>query len=119
MFFGGGVPVPARSAWSVLSSLLQSVACVGRRVPRRQCRPRLWYGPCRALGDSAQRLAQVPGATDKRSCEGVLVNMVSLVCRGQNLALIDEVDPDLLQNLRLSKSARFALSPSPEWRLRG
>ena len=57
----------------------------------------------RALGNAAQGFAQVPGAANKRSGKGVLVDVVQLVGRRQHLALIDEVDAQVLQYLRFGK----------------
>mmetsp|Transcript_71273 Transcript_71273/g.153746 ORF Transcript_71273/g.153746 Transcript_71273/m.153746 type:complete len:225 (-) Transcript_71273:380-1054(-) len=45
----------------------------------------------RALGDAAERLAQVAAAADERHLELVLVHMVVLVCHRKHLALVDAV----------------------------
>ena len=57
----------------------------------------------RALGDPAQRLPQVARAADERHLEGVLVDVVLLVGRSEHLALIDVVDAQRLQDLRLDE----------------
>ena len=63
----------------------------------------------RAFGNAPQRLAQVARAADKRRGEGMLVDVVSLVGRGQHFGLVDEVDANLLQNLGLGKVADAGL----------
>ena len=57
----------------------------------------------RALGDAAQRLAQVGGAADERHGELVLVDVVHLVGRREHLGLVDVVDAERLQHLRLDE----------------
>src|SRR5579862_2147502 len=57
----------------------------------------------RALGDPAQRLPQVGGAADERHGELPLVDVMLLVGRGEHLGLVDVVDPDRLQDLRLGE----------------
>ena len=59
----------------------------------------------RAFGNAPQRLAQVARAADEGRGKGMLVDVVRLVGRGQNLALVDEIDAQLLQNLRFGKVA--------------
>ena len=59
----------------------------------------------RALGDAAQRLAQVGGAADERDGELPLVDVVGVVGRGQHLGLVDVVDAEALQHLRLDEVA--------------
>ena len=59
----------------------------------------------RAFGDAAQGLAQVARAADEGRGEGVLVDVVRLVGGGQHFALVDEVDAELLQNLRFGEVA--------------
>ena len=54
----------------------------------------------RTLRNPAQSFAKISGTANERRLEGVLVDVVGLVCRGQNFALINEIDADLLQNLR-------------------
>mmetsp|Transcript_8486 Transcript_8486/g.27042 ORF Transcript_8486/g.27042 Transcript_8486/m.27042 type:complete len:207 (-) Transcript_8486:12-632(-) len=61
------------------------------------------------LGDAAQCLAQVPAAAHERHLEPVLVHVVALVRDGQDLALVDAVDAQLLQNLGLDEVADAAL----------
>jgi hypothetical protein len=55
----------------------------------------------RALADAPQRLADAGGAADEGDREGVLVDVERLVGRGQDLGLVDEVDAERLQDLRL------------------
>jgi hypothetical protein len=45
-----------------------------------------------ALGDPAQSLAEVGGPTHEGHLEGVLVDVVGLVGRGEHLGLVDVVD---------------------------
>ncbi len=63
----------------------------------------------RALGDAAQGLAQVARAADEGRGEGVLVDVVGLVGGGEDFALIDEVDAQFLENLRLGEVADAGL----------
>jgi hypothetical protein len=63
----------------------------------------------RALGDAAQSLAQVARAADKGRGEGVLVDVMGLVGGGEDLALVDEVDAQLLEDLRLGEVADAGL----------
>ena len=58
-----------------------------------------------ALVDPPQRLAEVPAAAHERDLEGVLVDVVRLVGRGQDLGLVDVVDPERLEDLRLDEVA--------------
>ncbi len=60
----------------------------------------------RAFGDAPQSLAQVARAADEGRGEGVLVDVVGLVGGGEDFALVDEVDAQFLQNLRLGRSGR-------------
>ena len=55
----------------------------------------------RTLADPPQGLAQVAAAADERHPELVLVDVVLLVGRRQHLGLVDEVDLELLEDLRL------------------
>ena len=59
----------------------------------------------RALADPPQRFAEVGGATDERDLEGVLVDVIRLVGRSQDLGLVDVVDLQRLQHLRLGEVA--------------
>src|SRR5262249_7227215 len=59
----------------------------------------------RALGDPAQRLAQVRRAAYERHRERPLVDVVRLVRWGKNLRLIDVIHPDGLQHLRFDEMA--------------
>jgi hypothetical protein len=52
-----------------------------------------------AFGDAAESLAEVARAADEGRGEGVLVDVVRLVGRGQDFTLVDEVDAELLQDL--------------------
>ena len=63
----------------------------------------------RALGDAAQRLAQVGGAADERHGELALGDVVRLVGRGEHLGLVDVVDAEGLQHLRLDEVADAGL----------
>jgi hypothetical protein len=63
----------------------------------------------RAFRDAAQRLAEVTSPADKGCFEGVLVNVVRLVGGGEHFRLVDEIDAELLQNLRLGKVADAGL----------
>ena len=56
-----------------------------------------------ALGDAAQRLAEVGRAAHERHGEGPLVDVVRLVGRGEDLALVDVVDAERLEHLRLGE----------------
>mmetsp|Transcript_44003 Transcript_44003/g.91851 ORF Transcript_44003/g.91851 Transcript_44003/m.91851 type:complete len:266 (+) Transcript_44003:166-963(+) len=62
-----------------------------------------------SLGDAAQGLAKVAAAAHERNLELGLVDVVALICDGQDFALIDAVNTDLLQDLRLHKVANPAL----------
>ena len=57
----------------------------------------------RALGDPPQRLAEVGGAADEGHREAPLVDVVRLVGRGEHLALVDVVDAERLEDLRLGE----------------
>ena len=59
----------------------------------------------RALGDPAERLAEVSAAADERDVEAPLVDVVLLVGRRQDLALVDVVDLERLQHLGLDEVA--------------
>ena len=59
----------------------------------------------RALGDPPERLAQVGGAAHERHREGVLVDVVGLVRRRQDLGLVDVVHLERLEHLRLREMA--------------
>ena len=61
------------------------------------------------LADAAQCLAQILGTADKRHLELMLVNMINIISRGKNLALINIVNLNSFQNLRLYKVADTAL----------
>ena len=62
-----------------------------------------------AFGDAPQRLAQVARAADERNLEGVLVDVVGFVGRGEDFGLVDVVDAEFLQNLRLGEVTDAAL----------
>ena len=57
----------------------------------------------RAFGDAPQGLAQIARSADKGSGEGVLVDVMELVGRGEDFALVDEVDSQMLQDLGFGK----------------
>ena len=59
----------------------------------------------RALGDPAQRLAQVGRTADERDRERPLVDVVGVVGRGEHLGLVDVVHAEALQHLRLGEVA--------------
>ena len=63
----------------------------------------------RALGDPPQRLAEVRAAADERHGELPLVDVVLEVGRRQHLGLVDVVDLERLQDLRLGEVADAAL----------
>ncbi len=63
----------------------------------------------RALADAAQRLAEVRRAADERHGELPLVDVVRFVGRRQHLGLVDVVDAERLQHLRLGEVADPAL----------
>jgi hypothetical protein len=62
-----------------------------------------------AFGDAAQGFAEVARAADEGRGEGVLVDVVGLVGGGEDLGLVDEVDADILQHLRLDEVADAGL----------
>ena len=55
----------------------------------------------RALGDAAQRLTQVGGSAHERNGEGLLVDVVGVVGRGEDLGLVDVVHAEALEDLGL------------------
>ena len=63
----------------------------------------------RALADAPQRLAEVRRAAHERHRELPLVDVVRLVGRSQHLGLVDVVDAERLQHLRLGEVADAAL----------
>ena len=63
----------------------------------------------RAFGNTAERFAQVAGTADERHAEGVLVDVMGLVGRGEDLGFVDVVNAQLLQDLRLGKVPDAAL----------
>ncbi len=63
----------------------------------------------RALADAPQRLAEVGGAAHERHGEGPLVDVVGLVGRRQHLGLVDVVDAQGLEDLRLDEVADAGL----------
>ena len=67
-----------------------------------------------ALGDAAKRLAQVPAAAHERDGEAPLVDVVGLVGRREDLALVDVVDLERLEDLRLDEvpDPAFAMTGS-------
>ena len=63
----------------------------------------------RALVDPPQRLAEVPAAAHERDLEGVLVDVVGLVGGREDLGLVDVVDAQRLEHLRLDEVADAGL----------
>ena len=63
----------------------------------------------RALADAPQRLAEVGGAAHERHGERPLVDVVGLVGRREHLALVDVVDAERLEDLRLDEVADAGL----------
>ena len=57
----------------------------------------------RTLVDTAERLAQVGRAADERHGEAELVDVVDVIGRREHLGLVDVVDAELLQHLRLDE----------------
>ena len=57
------------------------------------------------FGDAAESLAKVAASAVHGDLEVVLVDVVHLVCGGEDLALVDEVDADSLQDLSLHEVA--------------
>ena len=62
-----------------------------------------------ALGNTAQRLAQIAGTADKRHVKLGLVDVVDIIGGGENLGLVDVVDLDGLKDLRLDDVTDAAL----------
>ncbi len=58
-----------------------------------------------AFGDAPQSLAQVLCAADERRLERVLVDVVEFIGRRQHLGLVDEVDREMFEDLRLDEVA--------------
>ncbi len=58
-----------------------------------------------ALVDAPEGLAEVPGAADEGHLEGVLVDVVGLVGRREDLGLVDVVDAEGLEDLGLHEVA--------------
>ena len=57
----------------------------------------------RTLGDATERLTQVGGTAHERHVERPLVDVMGLIRGGQHLGLVDVVDPERLQDLRLGE----------------
>ena len=64
---------------------------------------------CGAFGDSSQGLAEIRAATDERDGEVPFVDVVLEVGRGEHLGLVDVVDLERLEDLRLGEMADAAL----------
>ena len=62
-----------------------------------------------ALADPAQGLAQIPRAADERHGEPPLVDVVLLVGGREHFGLVDVVDAECLEHLRLDEVADAAL----------
>jgi len=58
-----------------------------------------------AFGDAAEGFAKVARAADEGRGEGVLVDVVDLIGRGEDFGLVDEVDAQGLQDLRFDEVA--------------
>ena len=73
--------------------------------------PRLALGPHHrgAFVDPAKRLAEVPAAAHERDLEGVLVDVIALVGRGEDLGLVDVVDAERLEDLGFDEVADAGL----------
>ncbi len=63
----------------------------------------------RPLADAAQRLTQVGGSAHERDGEGPLVDVVGLVGRGEDFALVDVVHRQRFQHLGLGEMADAGL----------
>src|SRR6266705_288050 len=63
----------------------------------------------RAFRDTAEGFAQVARAAYERDLEGVFVDVMSFVGWGQDLGLVDVVDPELFEKLGLGEVADAAL----------
>ena len=63
----------------------------------------------RAFGDAAQGFAEVARSADEGSGEGVLVDVVRLVGGGEDFALVNIINAQLLQNLCLGGMADAGL----------
>ena len=63
----------------------------------------------RALADPAECLAEVPASADERHLEVVLFDVVDLIRRRQHLRLVDVIDPERLEDLRLNEVANAHL----------
>ena len=108
-----GAPVSLASAMSS-SSVEDAEGLDARRTARR------WRTPStispepasplvrimrRAFADPAQGLAEVAAAADEGDLEGVFRDVVFFVGRGEDLALVDEVDLEGLENPGLGDMA--------------
>ena len=62
-----------------------------------------------AFGDAAQSFSEIAGAADEGNTEGLFIDVMDLVGRGENFGLVDVIDAQLLQDLRLCKVADAAL----------
>ena len=62
-----------------------------------------------ALGNTAQRLAQVAGTADKRDVKLGLIDVIDVIGGGENLGLVDVIDLDSLKDLRLDDVTDAAL----------
>ena len=58
------------------------------------------FGPdhCRTFRDPAQRLAKIPGSTDKGDLERLFINVINIIRRAQHFAFINVVDPDRFED---------------------
>ena len=125
-FTTGSLPSAATrltSSYGAWSSLAATNSSSSRIVPSRRislehvtqlvdgldhvARPGLALGPHHrgALVDPPQGLAEVSAAAHERDLEGVLVDVVALVGRGQDLGLVDVVDAERLEHLGFDEMA--------------
>jgi hypothetical protein len=52
-----------------------------------------------AFGDATKSFAQITCTADERYFEGMLIDVVLLISRSQNLRFVDVIDPDRLKDL--------------------
>jgi hypothetical protein len=62
-----------------------------------------------AFGDAAEGFAEVACAADEGGGEGVLVDVVDLIGRGEDFGLVDEVDAEVLEDLGFGEVADAGL----------
>mmetsp|Transcript_2634 Transcript_2634/g.5343 ORF Transcript_2634/g.5343 Transcript_2634/m.5343 type:complete len:263 (-) Transcript_2634:2767-3555(-) len=64
---------------------------------------------CSSLSDPPQSFTQISAATHKWHLEVVLVNVVDVICRSQNLRFVDVIDTQSFQDLGLHKVSNASL----------